>query len=74
MDVNALRRKFPLLRDSDIIYFDNACMTLKPDEVIDSIIDYYKRIPVCGGRSSHRLASEVTIRQEESRAKLRKDL
>jgi cysteine desulfurase/selenocysteine lyase len=71
MDVKNVRNKFPLLRKGEIIYFDNACMTLKPDSVIESIMDYYTRIPVCGGRSSHRLATEVTILVEESRAKLR---
>ena len=72
MDINAVRERFPLLRDGKIIYFDNACMTLKPDPVIEAITDYYTRIPVCGGRSSHRLAIEVTVLQEESRAKLQR--
>ncbi len=72
MDVNAVRQQFPLLREGEVIYFDNACMTLKPDSVIESIMDYYTRIPVCGGRSSHRMATEVTILQEESRRKLQR--
>jgi cysteine desulfurase / selenocysteine lyase len=47
------------------IYFDNACTTLVPRPVIDSLMDYYSRYPACGGgRSRHWFAREVTARIE----------
>ena len=43
------------------IYLDNACTTLVPQPVIDSINKYYSDFPACGGRRSHHwFAEEVT--------------
>lgn len=51
------RLDFPLLcGDNPPIYFDNACMTLKPDVVIDAVVEYYREFPMCEGRSGHKLA------------------
>ncbi|MBN1380740.1 MAG: aminotransferase class V-fold PLP-dependent enzyme [Deltaproteobacteria bacterium] len=42
------------------IYFDNACTTLVPQQVIRAITDYYEQHPACGGgRSRHWFAEEV---------------
>jgi len=53
------------------IYFDNACMTLKPQPVIDAILDYYNRYPACGERSTHWFAAQVDKGIEESREAIR---
>ncbi|MBA7594043.1 Cysteine desulfurase SufS [subsurface metagenome] len=53
------------------IYFDNACMTLKPQPVIDAILDYYNRYPACGERSTHWFAAQVDKGVEESRKAIR---
>lgn len=37
------REDFTILRDNNIVYFDNGATTLKPDVVRDSIIDYYNK-------------------------------
>jgi len=67
-----VRDDFPFLqRDPAPIYFDNACMTLKPRQVIDAINDYYTNMPVCGGRSVHSVGMDVTMRVEESREAFR---
>jgi cysteine desulfurase / selenocysteine lyase len=43
------------------VYLDNACTTLVPQSVIDSITGYYTNHPACGGRRSHHwFAGEVT--------------
>ena len=34
-------KDFPMLQ-KDIIYFDNGATTLKPQQVIDKICDYYQ--------------------------------
>jgi len=51
------------------IYFDNACMTLKPKPVIDAIMEYYTKFPACGGegRSAHWFSHEINKRIEKSR-------
>ena len=67
-----VREDFPfLLQDPAPIYFDNACMTLKPRQVIDAVNEYYTFFPVCGGRSVHSVGMEVTMRMEESREALK---
>lgn len=52
------------------IYFDNACMTLKPKPVVNAILEYYNTFPGCGGRSAHKFALQVTMAYDEAREKL----
>jgi len=76
MNVNEFREEIPSLKrnrnGNPPIYFDNACMTLKPDSVISAITDYYTKFPACGGRSRHWFTREVDERVSESRAKVAK--
>lgn len=61
MDIERLRADFPILRAADApAYFDNACMTLKPQAVLDAMAEYNEQYPACGGRSHHRLGAWVT--------------
>lgn len=53
-----IRKDFEVFK-TGVIYFDNACMSLKPNQVIDKIGEYYKNYPACGGRSQHNLAKKV---------------
>jgi cysteine desulfurase/selenocysteine lyase len=67
--VEEIREDFPSLKSrrngKPPIYFDNACTTLVPKQVIKSINDYYHRFPGCGGaRSRHWFAREITNRIE----------
>ncbi|MBD3209064.1 cysteine desulfurase [Candidatus Woesearchaeota archaeon] len=58
--VDELRKDVPLLaKKKPIIYFDNACMTLRPKPVIDAINQYYEEFPACAGRSIHSLSQKV---------------
>jgi cysteine desulfurase/selenocysteine lyase len=76
MNAKKIRQDFPILKrrinGQPIIYLDNACMTLKPKQVIDAMNDYYLNYSACAGRSIHKLGSEVTIRYNEARNKIRK--
>ena len=56
------------------IYFDNACMTLKPQSVIDATVEYYTKFPACGGegRSAHWFSQEVNKRVDKSREEIAK--
>ena len=70
MDPYVYRKDFPLFKeekDDGIVYFDNACMTLRPKPVIDKIVEYYSQYPGCGGRSLHKISSWVTEEFESSR-------
>lgn len=74
MDVNKIRRDFPLLQKKfdgkPFVYFDNACTTLRPKQVMEAMDDYYYNYPSCGTRSIHKLSHLVTIKVEETREKL----
>lgn len=71
MDVKRLRADFPLLRSEEPpVYFDNACMTLKPDAVIEAVVSYYRDTPVCADRSVHRLSNRVTLAVQQARSSL----
>jgi cysteine desulfurase/selenocysteine lyase len=76
MDVNKLRADFPLLthrkiNDKPIVYFDSACVTLTPQQVIDAMRDYYYHTNACAGRSVHTLGAETTKTCEMIRNKVR---
>lgn len=68
MSFSHLRSDFPTLcQDKPPAYLDNACVTLKPQQVIDSISDYYSKYPGCGGRSVHRYGTQVSRLVQQSR-------
>ncbi len=63
------REDFPALQrrrnGKPPVYLDNACTTLVPQRVIDSIAEYYEEYPSCTGRRSrHWFAGEVAAHLE----------
>ncbi len=78
MDIQKIRLDFPALwkkwNGKYPIYFDNACMTLKPKQVMDAMNEYYSEYPVCGGRSIHKMAKKVDEKVTEAREKFQKFL
>jgi cysteine desulfurase / selenocysteine lyase len=67
--LESIRKDFPALNGrrngKPPIYFDNACTTLVPRQVIDAINEYYSQFPACGGRRCrHWFSEEVTNRIE----------
>ena len=37
------REDIPMLNNNNLIYFDNGATTLKPQLIIDSIVEYYSK-------------------------------
>ena len=76
MNVQKIRRDFPILQkkiDGNLpVYFDNACQTLRPKEVVDKIVEYYNEYPACGARSIHKWGDRVTQELEHSRETMAK--
>ena len=70
-NVHKIRNDFPIL-NKKIIYLDNACMSLKPVQVIEKINEYYKEYTACSGRSSHALADKVTTEVINTRDNIKK--
>ena len=69
MDLEKIREDFPIIKKTGIIYFDSACTTLKPKQVVDAIVEYYTEYTACAGRSIHKLAARTTEEFEKSREK-----
>lgn len=70
LNIEKIRADFNILKEkgkSTPIYFDSACMSLKPQQVINTINDYYLNYPACAGRSSHKLGETVTRKVKEAR-------
>jgi cysteine desulfurase/selenocysteine lyase len=74
MNINKIREDFPLLNNSKkpIIYFDNACMSLKPRQVVEKFAEYYNEYPACVGRSNHRLGKRASDEYNAARTTIRK--
>jgi cysteine desulfurase/selenocysteine lyase len=66
-----IRNDFPTLK-SDVVYFDNACMALKPMQVINKMNEYYLEYPSCHGRSNHKLAARLNDEINIARAAVQK--
>ncbi|HSV41945.1 MAG TPA: cysteine desulfurase [Methanomassiliicoccales archaeon] len=69
MDVKKVRADFPLFDEDKerLVYLDSACQSLRPRQVIQAMDEYYSDFPACGGRSVHRLATQVSIKVDEAR-------
>ncbi len=71
MDIAGFRELFPpLIEDRAPVYLDNACMTLRPQSVIDAVQHYYARNPSCAGRSVHRWGMSISQTVSRTRRKL----
>lgn len=70
-DPGAVRPDFPALSGGRI-YLDNACMTLKPRQVLEKMRQYYEEYPACAGRSHHTWAQRVEDEVAGARAQVRK--
>jgi len=78
MDINKIRQDFPILQEGQgrkkITYFDNACQSLRPRQVLEAINQYYLKSSACSGRSMHQLAAEVTRECDQARTAIAKFL
>ena len=70
-----LRKDFPILQrtvreNKPLVYLDNASTTQKPNQVIDSINDYYRNHNANIHRAVYALAEEATEAYESTRDKI----
>jgi len=76
MNMEKIRKDFPVLEKringKPIIYFDNACMSLRPKQVIEATDEYYFEYPGCAGRSAHEFGTKVTEKYDEARKEISK--
>jgi cysteine desulfurase/selenocysteine lyase len=74
-DVHAVRRDFPILQErvngKQLVWFDNAATTHKPQAVIDRISYFYEHENSNIHRAAHELAARATDAYEGAREKVR---
>ncbi len=78
MDIQKLREDFPVLKQTvngkPVVYFDNACMSLKPRQVTQKMLEYYEQYTACAGRSNHTFSRVCEEKYQEARKTLAKFL
>lgn len=70
LDIHKIRNDFKILNQPEgkiPAYLDSACMSLKPDSVIEAMNDYYFNFSACAGRSAHKLGDKATKKVREAR-------
>lgn len=64
---------FQYLKSTDI-YFDGACQSLRPQPVIDSLVEYYQKHNSCGERVKYQWGKITDQKVEETRERVLKFL
>ncbi len=74
-DVHAVRRDFPILQErvngKQLVWFDNAATTHKPQSVIDRISHFYEHENSNIHRAAHELAARATDAYEGARQRVK---
>lgn len=60
------REDFPML-NQDIIYLDNGATSLKPQSVIDKVVDYYENYSANAHRGDYDISFKVDLEYENTR-------
>ena len=75
IDIQKVRTDFPILKQQvngkNLVYFDNAATSQKPQVVIDALANYYQEINANVHRGVHTLSQLATSAYEETRIKLK---
>lgn len=64
------REDFPIFKQ-DLIYLDNGATTMKPQSVIDSVVDYYSNYTANAHRGDYDNSLKVDMKYEEVRTKVK---
>lgn len=71
LDVEAIRKQFPILHQKvngrNLVYFDNAATSQKPERVINALVEYYRGFNANIHRGIHTLAEKATRSFEDTR-------
>ena len=74
LNVEKIRKDFPILtrkiHGKQLVYFDNAATSQKPNQVIDAINNYYKNSNANIHRSIHQIGEEATKLYEDAHEKV----
>ena len=72
MNVENIKKDFPLLENRNITYLDSGATTQKPIQVINAIEEFYKKYNANPHRGAYTLSIEATEAYESTRQKIAK--
>lgn len=76
LDIQTIRKDFPIFQrevnGKPLVYLDNAATSQTPQQVIDTIVDYYQNYNANIHRGVHTLSQEATDAYEAARQKIQK--
>ncbi len=70
MDINKIKKDFPILENRKIAYLDSGATTQKPIQVIKAIEEYYQKYNANPHRGAYSLSIEATQAYENTREKI----
>jgi len=75
IDIEKIRSDFPILNQKingkNLVYLDNSATTHKPQQVIDSIVEFYSKMNCNVHRSIHYLSKQASNKYEAVRKKVK---
>ena len=72
MNIEEIKKDFPLLENSNITYLDSGATTQKPLKVINAVDEFYKKYNANPHRGAYSLSVEATEIYENTRTKIAK--
>ena len=72
MEINNIKKDFPLLENENITYLDSGATTQKPIQVIKTIEEFYQKYNANPHRGAYSLSVEATEQYENTRTKIAK--
>ena len=72
MEIENIKRDFPILENRKITYLDSGATTQKPVQVINAIEEFYKKHNANPHRGAYSLSIEATEEYENTRTKIAK--
>lgn len=72
MNLEDIKRDFPILQNKKITYLDSGATTQKPNQVIKAIKEFYEKYNANPHRGAYSLSMEATQSYENTRSKIAK--
>lgn len=72
MNIEQIKKDFPLLENENITYLDSGATTQKPIQVIKSVEEFYQKYNANPHRGAYSLSVEATEQYENTRTKIAK--
>ena len=72
MEINNMKKDFPLLENENITYLDSGATTQKPIQVIKAVEEFYQKYNANPHRGAYSLSVEATEQYENTRTKIAK--